>query len=1162
MSALLETYSEIAGPEPCNTDQGFLALVDAHTGLGKTHQVFALQVEHLIADSKKTLIYSTNLRENVKKAYNELLQRIESHGSLSAAQKLDLSKNVIFIPAQATCIEFLSDGDWLTISEVLNTQQIRELKSLRDRITLFTQAKESSNNLVVIEDELRRHYQSIYTLLRSYFRGKGSLSNSVEAILDKVFPARRIDTEQTQVLFLTTSKLLYPWHGIERTYRISDLLSNSLLILDEFDRQQSEFLTHLINTVSDYDIITLTRKFYASFDSFIIQGAPEFAGVDKCFDQFRVALDEYKCKWHVQYRPFIADSTIQEGSENQNQVFTLLTDRMSIHAINFKHEDLKSHINNKNGSHEIGPKGDESAIQFINNGAQLVRIFCKAMLSAVVTLKKNIEALPDSKTYTTENLVAKILNNLGLVEMTPNIMSLISTRLSFKVQRDHKAYSFHDSGYEIANISRFSDADNTCKATTFDLALTSSGLLTHWVMGGAKILGISATATSASAIHNFDLGYLKEALSESLIVLNPSQKVAIQQEYYAKRRYAENDIQINVRSISQRVNWGGIRSLYEKFKGVAYVPQLLDIELCRLLGTAEPKSLNFALGRMTKFVDSIKKFSEHPTNRYHFCMLNNSYKSQEYTDFMVFVGKEFGVTIFENINAASFRNKQFQSVLDLLETTDKKVVVITNYQATGAGLSPSYSIGNNHNFIYVGEIESEPFQYKTDIDSMYLEEPKSLIGSHLREDSAPEDKDLAIKKNIHDILMLHEKGIIAANDAKSQLKSLISSKVSAMTVNAIIKTYKGSEDYRYAVYRFIEQALGRMCRTEWKQQQITIMYDAETGFIKTLANDGRDLAYLSYEYQALITEVKRQHKVIMQEKQYIDYDPKASRNYAHIQRLIGNVYEYQSSDAIDQYDKLRKWMLEKPAMTQRPIGEKRRYYINSNNDMGQYRYRIDYSDEKGITEIFVNPADASGLREVSEVSAKLPLLMRNKIISTHFEINNFATSFESGQFVLAPAMFDLYMGALGEEAVSAILQEFGYKIQTMPDGCVEWFDGYIELGNRILLIDVKHWDLELGCLIHDNTLDKCKTKLDKIKKHPPKKFANKHVQAMYINTIWSGSEGINSRKFVTHEEHCVEHIRPELADVIEIPGIIDGMTGSNNVPPMFQLIELLNQFSE
>lgn len=1159
MSALLETYLEMAGPETCLSKDGFLAIIDAQTGLGKTYQATELQLAHLIADSRITLVYSTNLRVNVKEAYEALLERIDSKAFLSEVEKAELKRNIIWIPAQETAIAELSEVDWVTLFEALDVQQQRDLKTILDKVTLLNQAK-SSSNTSVLDEELRAQHSKVFTMLKTYLKGKEHNGTALNDVLDRIFPARRIDQEKTQVLFLTTSKLLYPWHSIDKSYRISDFLDNLLLILDEFDRQQSEFLTHLINTVADYDIIGLTRKFYASFDSFIIHGSPEFHGVDQCFDRFRNALADYKGKWHVNYRPFITAATIQKGSENQNRIFTLLSDRMSIHAINFRHEELKSQINHASGSHEIGSEGSESAIQFVNNGAQLVRTFCNGMLSAILKLKKNLEMLEDPRIYTTENLVEKILNQLGLVELTPSIMSLISARLSFKVQNEHKAYSLHDSGFEIANIAKYSDTDNTVKASTFDLALTSTGLLAHWVLAGARVLGVSATATSRTAIHNFDLEYLSDVLSDRLVLLNPEQKAAIQTEYCEKRRYAENQIQIRVKSISERVEWGGIAELYQEFRGARLQPALLENELCKLLNV-DIGQLKFAVNRANKLIESIRQFSQHPSNRYHFCMLNKSYRNREFMEFMACVGQKFSVTIFENINAVSFRNDQFQAILDLLETTTRKVAVITNFQATGAGLSPSYTIGE-HTFTYVGPEGVEPFQNKTDIDSIYLEQPMSLIGSRIGEDLSVKERDLAIKKNIHDALMLHEKGILVANAVKLKLKSLISTRVNGFAVGDLISTYKGSEDYRYAVYRFIEQALGRMCRTEWKQAEITIMYDAVADFVETLAKDSRNLSYLSHEYQALITDIKQRYKAIEQKKQCMSYHPRASRNYAHIQRLVTSVYEHQNENAIGQYERLRTWMLKKPAMATSPTREEVRYYIDVQAPLGEYQYQIDYSEDKGITEIFVNPADVSGLREVSEASARLPLLMQNPLVAAHFTANGFATTFNGAQFVLAPAMFDLYMGALGEEAVSAILSAFSYQLQGMPEGCVEWFDGYIELGNRILLVDVKHWDLDLGCLVHDNTLDKCQAKLEQIRANPPAEFANKRVQALYINTIWSGAEGINSRQYVSDGEQFVAHANPDLADVIEIPGIIDSESGTHNVPTMTQLLDLLNQFAE
>lgn len=1161
MSALFQTYMDLAGPDACQTDKGFLALVDAPTGLGKTFQATALQLEHLKSDSRKTVFYATNLRINVKEAYESLLTRIDSDPAIPPENKIELKNSVIMIPAQATSINQLSDDDWCTLFNVIDPNTCRELKKYLDKITMMESVK-AAHSANVFTDDLQVIYNSIFNTLRAFFRQQDPQKEQIEAILDRIFPARLINQESTQVIFMTTAKLLYPWHGIKRTFRFSDFLDNSLLILDEFDRQQSEFLAHLISNKSDFDIIGLTRKLYASFDSFAIQGAQELAGVDRCFDKFRETLNNYKKQWRPGLRPFITDQTLLEGQDNQNRIFTLLSDRMSLHAINFKHDNLRSKIDTHTGSHEISPHGELSAIQFVNHGGQLIRSFCNAMLSATLQLKKNLNSLDNNRPYTTENLIEKILNNIGLPELTKSVMSLIGARFSFKEQSDNKTYSFHDSGYEITNIAKYSATDDTAMASTFDLALTSTGLLAHWVLAGAKILGISATATSRTALHNFDLHYLKDVLTAQLLQPSNEQKLAIHQEYRCKRRYLEKRIEIAVTGISNRLEWGGIKALYQEYKNTKYSPSILDTELMQMLGVADKKQLDFALGRVNKLIDSIKRFSEHPVNRYHVCMLNNSYKTQSFSDFISFVGRLFDITIFENINAESFRNEQFQQVLNVLQTTNKKVVVITNYQATGAGLSPSYAIRDKRELIYVGEKGIEPFQFKTDIDSIYIEQPKSLIGSHISEHFTFDEKSVAIKKNIHDALMLHEKGIATASSTKSTLKRFISSSDISWAVNSMISNYKDSEDYQHAIFRFVEQALGRMCRTEWKQAQISIMYDSEEEFVKTLAMDSRDISQLSFEYQALILEAKRHHPALVQDKQNTFYDASASRNFAHIQRLITNVYQHQSKDAIGQYERLRSIMLKQPTLTDPPTGELSRYYIEVESNNGKYEYQNKFSYEKGINEIYINPVDTTGLRQVSESSARLKTLLRNKLVAEYFQQHSYAQAFNDSSYVLAPAMFDIYMGAIGEEAIKALLLHSDYKIESMPEGCIEWFDGCIYFNNRVLLVDVKHWDLNKGCLDLDNTLQKCQQKLFKIKENVPASFKNKVVQALYVNTIYEGHGQITCRKFSPKEEIFTEQANLLEADVIEVPGVIDSESSSSNVPTMIHLLEILNGLKE
>ncbi|KPW01975.1 hypothetical protein [Pseudoalteromonas sp. P1-8] len=1158
-SELYKAYICYAGPEAVKQEDGFIVLADAQTGLGKTFQASELELEHLISDSKRKLIYTTNLRVNVTEAYEELIEKVNANPSLSPSQKRQFLKNIILIPSQETSIKQLSEDDWQVLLGEVEGSQYRTISSLRDSIKILSQAAQSLSSYQLNDDLSERHnklFKTLQTIFKDKFNQKKfSKSSAISRVLSKLFPASRIDDESTQVLFMTTAKLLYPWHALRKNYRLSDVLKNSLIIIDEFDRQQGEFLSHLLRGVKDFDVISLVRRLYSSFQSFLVQGDDEFDGVEDSFIKFREQLAEFDASWQVSLRPYINDKTIQAGVENQNRVFTMLSDRMSLHTINFKHDELMSDIDEFRGAHEIGTGGERSAITFINHASQVVRAFCNAMLGATNKLSNNLRSIEGSKPHSTEDLITKVLNHFGLAELRNDVLSLLSARLSYRVQKDYKSYSYHDAGFEISKISKFSELDNTATAATFELALTPTGLLANWVLEGAKILGISATATSPTAIHNFDLPYLQNVLGDKFKHLSELQKQSIQQEYLSKRRYKEQKIHIDVQAVSEKDLRGGVELLYKEFRG-GYVDDLmLESQLIQLLG-ANSKSIVFSKSRVNKLIAAIKRFAIHPSNRYMFCMLNNSYKGHEFFRFMEFVGKKYGVRIFENINAASFRNEQFNSVLGLLEDTNEKVVVITNYQATGAGLSPSYSIKNKRDFVYIGPEGKPPFQNKTDIDAIYIEQPKSLIGSFIYDDQPLDERSFSIKKNIHDTLMLHEKGVLVANDVKPILSKFIATNVKGMSVSSLISIYKDTDDYRHAVFRFIEQALGRMCRTEWKQREISIMFDGDIEFVETLASDNRDLSYLSVEYATLISKVKSECKIDATNKLAHSYSAKASRNHSHIQRLITRVYRHQSRDAVGQYARLRQSVLEQPTASQIPTGESNRYYIQSNTP-GSYRYHIDYKDENGVTQVFINSQDYATQKIVSATSARLDKLMLNNVVKSHFIENGFATSFGEHEYIIAPAMFDIYMGALGEETVFAILNDFGFQVEKMPDGTVEWFDGYLELGDRVLLIDVKHWDVEKSCLQRDDTLEKCKTKLENLKREVPAAFKGKQVQAMYINVSYEKGSTITGSNFSNDSELLVESANLLQADVIDVPGIIDIHTGQSNIPPMEQLLTLL-----
>jgi hypothetical protein len=130
----------------------------------------------------------------------------------------------------------------------------------------------------------------------------------------------------------------------------------------------------------------------------------------------------------------------------------------------------------------------------------------------------------------------------------------------------------------------------------------------------------------------------------------------------------------------------------------------------------------------------------------------------------------------------------------------------------------------------------------------------------------------------------------------------------------------------------------------------------------------------------------------------------------------------------------------------------------------------------------------------------------------------------------------------------------------MPAGMTEWFDGYLMVGNHVLLVDVKHWNLSLSCLKRKGTLEKCQQNLLVIRSETPKMFANKQTQALYINAVYHDEARMVCTRFASQTNGFVEHSEPQSADVIEVPGIIDLAAGHNNVPPFHDLLATMESF--
>lgn len=1149
--------------------KGCFSYIDAVTGSGKTYQAENFLMEQLTKSNGKSVFFCTNVLKNVQEPYESLKKKIVSSKNLDAQEKEDLLSRVVLIPSNENVIQnYIVNEDFVSkLSLIMSPPQYQNFKATVERYKNLSRVYVKHNNEHSQRELIEIQSHILNQITRTLKKlDLDEVEPSIKEILYKIFPAQVLlasPQNKPCIIFATTKKLLLPWRCFEGNFETDKYLKTSILILDEFDRQQSEMLEHFLKSASNIDVIGMSKKIYGSYNSLKIPETPEFFGAHKCFAKFELLLQQYTKEWNPDYLTVIDENVIYSPSDSTKGIFTMSTDRYSIRVISHRGKPFNSVVDHIEKVHLIGFEEGKSAIRYINESARLCKYFSLAIFNVANLL---LEHNKHKKGINLSSMVGRALNVFSLSAIQKDIAPFLLELKAVHASRDLKDYSFHFKGFNLTRLLTFNENDNTALANAFNLQMSATGYLLSWINSGTTIIGLSATSSAPTAIHNFDIAFMKKVLGERFLQLSHDEEKAIREEYKAKRQYDKNDIRITASNIANGFDYVDVDELvaefYKEKDGVSLKKKFLNYKLAELLdpNRTEPvesgnsdSSFFFQKERLRKIITSIALFSVHETNRYHCCMINKSFKGAEFSEFMAFVGNYFGVVIYENINSESYRNGVYDEMLSLLSSSTQKVAFITNYQGMGAGVSPSYKFTEQSYLHYIGS-DISPSRRDTDIDSMYLECPSSLFGYPVTSENQS-DKNNALLKLIHNILICHEKGIFTASDSDKYIGRLIRNGNVNLVLFQLACVYKKSNDYRAAVIRWIEQAIGRMIRTEWKQKDISIYYDNDHDFIDILASDIHNLRLKSYEYSQLVKQVNECYGVNAKKEEGSNYSIAASRSFSRMEWLIENVYEHQNEQDMENYKELRSTLLTlSPFTKNKPDGYSSKHYIMLDKEADCYYYKRENDTNNRVINISVSTSLIAGGREVSFAACRLKQLLANDVVREHFKKNNFAIEFNRCNYAISPSGFDVYLGAIGEEAVFSLLDHHGLIVNEMPRGVYEWFDGYIEFEGFIALIDVKHWNL--SHLSRDNTVQKCMNKLSQLRASPPEQFKGKKMIAFYINTIHENDIVSVTRKL--NEDNLLVHCELIEADIVEVPGLIHEADGSSNVYPFSYLLDSLN----
>lgn len=1151
-------------------EAGCLLLLPAQTGIGKTHTIKNTILHELLAEQsepsqRRTLYYITNSVDNVYQTYLDVIELIETqklNGSprFTPTEQALLKQQIVYLPSQSNQLIALADhvvDRVLELFELVDDKQIqqalRRFRRVRDTVHKYPETTAGFQE--TLQDEANSVYRLVVNQIQARQRSENpiDLSESDHKFLDEFLPGNRLERQTARVCFMTTRKFLAGYQTLKSRVHPIRELKGALLFIDEFDRQNEIVLAYMADQKA-VDLIELTRTLHANLQRYQLERSIRYQGIEELFNELRKELDAFASQWHLEY------SFNVEGQSLADEKVRLFSDRTVTHVHSSRYmfrlrteQQLQKNIifSEKRTAEVDSDETHQRLSRFINEADRLFQRFVFVMRSSVYQYQNNTAkaGLDYGQSYgvTMQEAVMSILRHYNLQDLSQSVFAAFDAQLAFSgsnSKKSEKKYwaalrSYHDRGLKLTDVRKNPNAQDTVSCHYTGLSVTPTGLLARLVESGAKVVGISATATSKTVVKNFDLDYLKARLGQQMLELTRLQKKAISDYYQQRRRYQEVGVCIDAQFVAAD-------SLLLSAALTAYAGRPIRNAaglLSSWLSTNGDGS--FAVGWVSKLLQTFDKFMASTSNRYMLALLSRTISTSQQPDFVRFLEwylqekartYRCSVKLCAGMSAQAMRAGEFEQAQQHLSQTDDKVIILSTYPSMGEGKNPDYPVERAQDraqLLWVGS-GPEPEKARADIDTLFLERPTHQL--------LTDQDDYQVNQLLlfHQIMALQESGYISPRGARTWVKMALQGTNHMQHQGQYYKT----DDYRFLLRKIIEQAVGRTARTAFKRPCIKIFADSDLrGY---LADDERSKDLLSHEYHALRTVAASHAAPTVSNK-----TPERAHNRAEfytgdtlnlIRELIRGFTGSDLARARGSWENLRTQLLRHPTI-EALNGNYPRLYLHSPAADG-----YQFSGSLEIDGVFALGSDlkffeqAQGNRWVTEVGSGLPALMKNATARQYFEKNNFATHWSAHHNMLNPAAFaNIYKGALGEEGVISILLNQGLQVEPMPMDVYEVCDFIVRLGPNMpaVAVDAKNWQ-------DDGAIDNHSVKAQRLKQ------VGIH-SIVYINLF--GSEQSQCR-YLTDE--LVVSQNPH-SPVIEIAGVVDSDTGDTLIQNLHTLVHWLGE---
>lgn len=1091
----------------CNIQcENGLLLLSMPTGFGKTYQVLKFIYENYkqFADKERKILFVTSLKKNLP--LEDFKKRFIDDG-----KEHEFDQYVLFIDSNFESVKNrLLSVDHI-IPEQFKASTFYKLKSYIETVqknTAISKTVRSSLEAEIIKQLEPAFRKSIIDVLYKNYKTKkerlAAIRNNPEyQWIGELYPA--VFTDERTILFLSMDKFLVKNTTlIESSYYFYErLIDKALIFIDEVDATKDIVLTNIIDSGLRHRVNLLglflnihNHLMQSEYPETLLKESRWRKEQRETGGKKRLPLQQIVDTFQKKAKQIFEDFNLQHTCKSHEDFSTvkrnfLFYDYQFHHVLDARHKNIEIVTDIRNRANWI-----KAVDRKVRKPGKDIRSLLRKIAGFLIYFQNGIRYLADNYShlkqendavrdlFPRESAIRTVLNHFRLdaedVEfLTTNIME---GELPYSLRTEKSIFQrqgFYDTGFRYYDIVDSDEHDTLSKIYMYNFSRTPEAFLVD-VCSKAMVVGISATAGLHTSIGNYDIKYLQAQLGDSYFQLTGEMidKLKVDLE---RSTQGYNNILIHPQFIGSDLHERAIETLEDLLNDEEAAKSLIN-EI-RHTSDQDESTIQYAFCRYIRALIAWKYFSEHPDCHAFLCLFNKLPKDGDPLFDISVLRKYAKLLLDDNVNSIDdditniivvlsgdqFEENKANLMSELAE--GKRRFIISAYQTIGAGQNLQYPIPHAIDPTCINEHHPAS---EMDINGLYLDRLTHLI-VNIYGDTFEDDKSFI--KYIFQLEFLVENGAISPNEFKIKLDEAfhryVGKKKPKRNPHDYVNLYE-TEAYTRFLNKMVIQAVGRICRTNMKAQVIHLL--ADVSIQKHLARFALPEDVIPVrEYAALLESSKKSLELPDEGIEMRNLASlRSDRTMRYIRRQLNNPW---TPESIADWQKLREQTLHQPAVSTTETWDAtwENIYIPLPEPASSYWYseRYDYKN------IEVSFSKDNGKKEVSEQAARLPELMKIKLLHDLFIESEWATCFPRSTHILTPPIFNnIYKGALGEVCGKHILQHsLGIQLSELDVEEFELFDFKADQG---AYIDFKLWNDRVA-VPADTLLDEIRGKMERVK---------------------------------------------------------------------------------